>query len=98
MKDSEINDKLDKIDNKVDKIDESVHSIDKTLISQAKQLEIHILRTNLAEENIEILRSQVKPLEKHVAEVSGMLKLIKWSGVVIGIIAGIVKIRQFFGH
>ncbi len=37
-------------------------SVDKTLALQAQQLEYHIKRTDIAEENITMLRDAVKPL------------------------------------
>lgn len=46
------------------------------LDGQAIQLEQHILRTKLAEENIELLRTDLKPVEKQVAMVHGVFKFI----------------------
>ena len=43
---------LDKIEEKVDRIEEKISNIDVTLAKQAKDLEHHIYRTDLAEEQI----------------------------------------------
>jgi chromosome segregation ATPase len=72
----EIRDKLKDIEDKLDEHTKILASVDKTLALQAQQLEQHMLRTNLAEENLQMLREEFKPVEGHVEFVNKLSKLI----------------------
>lgn len=72
---------LDKISDKIDEIREDISEI-------KVDLREHIYRTKLAEENINILRNELKPVEKHVERMNGGLKLL---GVIV-VVAAVVKI------
>lgn len=72
---------LDKIAEKIDEIREDISEI-------KVDLREHIYRTKLAEENISILRSELKPVEKHVERMNGGLKLLS----VIVVVAAVVKV------
>jgi hypothetical protein len=85
-------DQLDKIEAKVDKIEDSISSIDVTLAKQAKDLEHHIYRTDLAESNIELLRSEMMPVKKHVALMDASLKIIGAVASIVTFIAGVYKL------
>ncbi len=54
-----------RLEDKVDRIAESVSNIDKTLMGQAVQLEEHIRRTTL-------LENDVKPIKEHVQRLKGI--------------------------
>lgn len=69
-------DQLEKIEEKLDKVDEKLSSIDVTLAKQAKDLEHHIYRTTLAEENLDLIRQEMVPVKKHVAIMDATLKVI----------------------
>jgi hypothetical protein len=83
---------LTKIEEKLDKVDEKLSSIDVTLARQAKDLEHHIFRTSLAEENIELLRAEVQPIKKHVALMDAGLKIIGALASVVTVIVGAIKL------
>jgi predicted nucleic acid-binding Zn-ribbon protein len=85
-------DQLDKIEAKVEKIEDSISNIDVTLARQAKDLEHHIYRTSLAEENIELLRTELQPVKKHVALVDAGLKLVGALASATAFVLGVVKI------
>jgi chromosome segregation ATPase len=85
---------LTKIEEKLDKVDEKLSSIDVTLARQAKDLEHHIYRTSLAEENIELLRTELQPVKKHVALMDASLKVIGALASAIAFVLGII--RMFF--
>jgi hypothetical protein len=85
-------DQLDKIEAKVEKIEDSISNIDVTLARQAKDLEHHIYRTSLAEENIELLRTELQPVKKHVALVDAGLKLVGALASAAAFVLGVVKI------
>jgi uncharacterized protein YaaN involved in tellurite resistance len=84
-------DKLGRILDKIDTIDSSLTEISVTLGKQEVSLSEHIKRTNLLEERIELLREEMRPVEKHVFYMHGALKAL---GVVSLIIGVLVAIKQ----
>lgn len=83
---------LEKIEAKVDIIEEKISNIDITLAKQAKDLEHHIYRTELAEENISLIRQEMQPVKKHVALMDAGLKVIGALSSVAMFILGVVKL------
>jgi molecular chaperone DnaK (HSP70) len=83
---------LDKIEAKVDIIEEKISSIDVTLIKQAKDLEHHIYRTELAEQNLKLIRQEMVPVKKHVALMDASLKVIGAVASVVTFVIGIIKV------
>lgn len=77
--------RLERIEQKLDDTNEHLASIDKTLTAQHVSIDYHIKRTDLVEDRLE-------PLEKHVAEVSGVVKFIK---LLTGL-AALVEIYRMF--
>lgn len=84
--------KLDKIEEKVDRIESKISNIDITLAKQAKDLEHHIYRTDLAEENLDILRKEIEPVKKHVAIMDASLKVIGAIASIATFIVGAIKL------
>ena len=82
---------LTKIEEKLDKVDEKLSSIDVTLARQAKDLEHHIYRTSLAEENIDLIRQEMVPVKKHIALMDASLKIIGALASAVMFIFGIFK-------
>lgn len=79
-----LNEKIDKIDEKIDKILDHSTNTDVTLAGQHVQLEIHVKRTNILEE-------EVKSIKEHTNMVNAVVKV---AGVAIGgssIIFGVLK-------
>ena len=91
----DLNKKLDKVITKLEHLDSRLDSVDKTLVEQAGDLKHHIYRSNLNEENIELLRAEVKPLQRTHEQVSGMLKLLGMATTGVAMIAGIIKILEY---
>jgi archaellum component FlaC len=83
---------LDKIEEKVDRIEEKISNIDITLAKQSKDLEHHIYRTDLAESNIEMLRSEIQPVKKHVALMDASLKVIGAIASIATFVLGIIRL------
>ena len=82
----------EKIDGKLDKIEERLDSIDGTLIKQNKDLEHHIFRTELAEQNIEMLRIEFKPIQKRYEAVNVIFKIVGMFATGLGLIVGLAKV------
>jgi hypothetical protein len=76
----------DRTFDKLERIDSRLNSIDKTLAEQHQQLKDHIRRTELAEENLDLLRTELKPVKEHVVRVDGVLKALGVLAVVLGIL------------
>lgn len=63
---------------KLDRIEEKLGYIDKTLAINTEQLTIHVKRTDMAEENIAILRSELVPIKIHVSNVNLGVKMVMY--------------------
>lgn len=72
--------RLERIEDKLDAISERLASIDRTLDKQHGQLEYHIKRTNLLED-------EIKPIREHVIFIRGLIKFLG----VLALLAGIYK-------
>lgn len=86
---------LEKVDGKLDKLDTRLDNVDVTLAKQSIELENHIYRTSLAEANIEMLRNEVKPLQKKFDMISGGAKLIGYFAAGLGFFEMIIKALGF---
>jgi archaellum component FlaC len=85
--------KLQKVDEKLERIEERLTSIDVTLAKQHEQLAHHIYRTEIAETNLDILKQELKPVQKHVEVVNTTLKVI---GAVASVVTFFVGLYQIF--
>lgn len=89
-----------KILDKQDKMAEDITDIKVILAKVEESLKYHIKRTDLAEEAIALNRKQfeldMKPIKNHVLMVNAAFKIIGGISVLVGIIAGVVKIAAFF--
>lgn len=81
-----------RFEEKLDKIVDKIADIDKTLAAQHESLKLHIKRSDLLEEHLELFRNQISPIEKHVSMVNGGLKLITLSCIIIGAITSILLV------
>jgi hypothetical protein len=94
----EIKEKLKKIENSLEDHTKILSNVDKTLALQAQQLEHHIHRTDIAEDNMVMLRHEFKPIQKHVELINGLAKIIALIGTIIGIsYYGTQVVRLWFG-
>lgn len=91
----EIKAAIKELDNKVDEHTKILASIDKTLALQAQQLELHMKRTAVAEENLELLRKEFKPVQSHVEFVNKLSKLVALMATVASAIFGAVELIRW---
>ena len=73
--------------NKVDAISEDISEIKVILARNTSSLEEHMRRTAINEEQISMLREDLKPVEEHVAMVRWMLKATGVIAATIGFLA-----------
>jgi len=79
-------DQLDRLEEKLDKMIEKTASIDVTLAKQSVILDEHVKRSNL-------LEAKLAPVERHVAVVHGILKLIGVLTALVGAIKGFLTLK-----
>lgn len=76
---------IEKLHAKIDKIDERLDEIDKHLAVYNNQLEIHIKRSELLEQDI-------KPIKAHIYQVKGAGILLALLSTIVGLIAAVKSI------
>ena len=76
-----ISDRLERIENKLDDVQANT-------ARNTASLEEHMRRTD-------ILEAEIKPLKTHVIVVAALAKIVAFAGAVVGLVAGIAKLR---GH
>jgi hypothetical protein len=74
-------------DDKIDYVVEQIGGINKTLEFQAKQLEVHIKRTELIEQ-------RMVPVEDHVKFIQGLVKLSLYLASIGGFVVGVLKLLR----
>jgi hypothetical protein len=89
------NDLLVKILEKQEKIGEDINEIKVVIAVQEEHLKTHIRRTELAEENISLLRTEVEPIKRHVQYINGALKFMGLLSVLVTLIASILKVVDY---
>lgn len=84
--------KLERIMDKIDSIDSSLGEMSITLAKQEVSLAEHIKRSNLLEERVEMLREEMKPVEKHVMYMHGALKALGVLSILVGLAVAIKQL------
>lgn len=81
------NNKLDKILESLDKVKDDMSDMKVTMAANTATLEVHVKRTDLAEENINQLRTNIteelKPIKSHIAFVKGAIWALGITGAII---------------
>lgn len=80
-------DRLNRIEEKLDRI------VD-TQSDMRVSLNEHMRRTEIAETNIENISNAIKPIQEHVALITGIAKILPILGSIIGAIIGAWKYLQ----
>lgn len=87
-----MDEKLNKLEAKIDALDEHLGSIDITLVKQEASLSEHMKRSDSLEKMVNLLQSELKPIEKHVHAVDGVLKFLGALSILVGIAAAVKSI------
>lgn len=85
---------LERVYDRQEKLVDSVHEINITLAKQHISLEEHMKRSQAAEEAISLLRTELKPIERHVELVRFVVKVVAGllsSASVLYIIKALIK-------
>jgi cob(I)alamin adenosyltransferase len=76
----------------LDKISEDISDLKVTAAKQEENIKEHIRRTEIAEENLDLIRKEIEPLKEHVIVINGFLKIIGAISVIVGSVAGMIRI------
>lgn len=87
---------LSKLESKIDHLDGRLDSVEKVLVKQEANIEHHVKRTDLAEENMKLFRQEMVPVKRHVDYMNGALKLIGVVGTLVALVAAAIQIVKFF--
>lgn len=91
---------LERIYQALERIESDITDLKITSAKQEENIKEHIRRTELAEENLSVLRQEIEPLKQHVIAINGVLKVIGIISVIVGSAAGFFQITdaiiQFF--
>lgn len=82
----------DKILQSLDRIESDIVELKITSAKQEENLKEHIRRTEIAEENITLIREEIRPLKDHVIVVNGVLKVLGIVSIIITSVAGFLGI------
>lgn len=78
---------MDEIRTTLREIQRDVAEVKLSQVRMEADVAYHIRRTTLAEESIEHLRTDVKPISQHVIMMEGALRLVKIVSLVLGLAA-----------
>lgn len=86
---SNVDNDILRLENKVDKISDDITDIKVIMERNTSSLEYHIQRTNIAEENIDMLRKQIEPIKQRVEFENKLAKttytVIKFIGAALAV-------------
>lgn len=79
-----------------EKAADEIAKINVTLVAQHHTLKEHMRRSLANEEAIEVLKDELKPIQTHVTQVSGVLKFFGIISLVFGFVITAVKVKDIF--
>lgn len=85
---------LEKILEKQEKLSEKQETMNIVLAENTLILKEHERRSIANEEAVQMLREEIKPLQKHKDAFNTAMKLMGILSVIVGVIAGLIKIAQ----
>jgi fibronectin type 3 domain-containing protein len=88
---------LERVYDKLEAMSKDMAEMKVSLAEQKESIKYHIYRTDLAEQNIELLRQEQKPIQEHVVFVSGAMKFIGAIALIAGLAGTILGIAKGFG-
>lgn len=84
-----------RLEEKIDRISSKIEIINVTLAKQEENIKEHIRRTDIVEANLELLRSEFRPVQKQAIKAEGIIKFISVCAVIITIGVGIIEILTY---
>lgn len=86
--------KFNRLEEKLDKVAEDIVDIKVTLARNTASLDEHMRRTLATEESLDILKSEIKPIEDHVVYVNILAKhTVLYIKILGGVVALLVSLK-----
>lgn len=83
----------DKQQRQYEDLDKRLDNIEKVMIGHDISLKEHMKRSDHLEEIVEIIKdTELKPLQKHVSMVEGIVKFVGILSLIVGILTGIASL------
>ena len=82
------------MDPRIDRIEEKLDRIVDTQGEMRADLQEHMRRTEIAEENVERLAMAMAPVQEHVATVRALTRLLSAALALAGVVAAFLAIRK----
>lgn len=95
MDDVWLRESLSKLQEKIESLDEKMDDMKITHERNTVILDEHIRRTEIAEQNIDSLRADLKPIQTHVTQISFVFKFIGFISVIASIISASIKLIDY---
>lgn len=83
---------IDKLDTRLTKLEDAAAEMRVLQAQHNASLTEHMRRTEVAEENLALLRSEFAPLKTHVAIYGALAKIITVGGALAGLATGLSKL------
>lgn len=80
----------------LDKISEDISDLKVVVGKQEENIKEHMRRTEIAEENLALIREEIEPLKNHIVVINGVLKIVGIVAIIIGAAASVFKIIETF--
>lgn len=80
----------------LDKISGDISDLKVVVGKQEENIKEHMRRTEIAEENLALIREEIEPLKNHVVVINGVLKITGIIAIIIGAAASVFKIIETF--
>lgn len=81
----------EKLDEKLDKINDRLGETEKAIIRNTDSLEIHMMRTELAEQRLELIEEEIKPVLQGVGFLKTVAKIGSFLAGILYSISNIFK-------
>lgn len=85
---------LDKVHDRQESMSQDITEIKTILARQEGVLETHVMRTDIAEANLALLRADVKPIQEWKDNWSGALRLVLIVGSVAAAVSSMLALLQ----
>ena len=83
-----LKDAIDRMEQKIDKLDTRVDNIDVTMATNTQELIEHKRRTEINENNLELLRKEFEPIKRSSIFINILAKVIAFTATIIAAIKG----------
>lgn len=88
----------DRVSDMHDETQKQLSEVNVSLVKQEENLRLHMYRTDLAEQRLELIESDIKPLKTYVAVIKTGFMTIGAVATIVGLISGLLHIIEYIMH